>query len=63
MADDAEDAYEVVPVTCHACAARDAEQREVSGRIDTPDNRNWDSGLDRSSVDGTYLVVTKKGGD
>jgi hypothetical protein len=60
--DEANDgAYEVHPVTCFACAVRDAEQREVSERIDTPDSRKA-GGIDRSTVDGTYMVVTKKGG-
>ena len=54
--------YEVVPVTCWACAARDGESRAVSERIDTPDSRK-PGGLDRSSVDGTFLLVKKKGGD
>lgn len=61
MAEDAEGKYEAVPLTCWACAARDAEQRSVSERIDTPESRRRD-GIDRSAVDGTFLIVRKKGG-
>lgn len=57
-----EDAYEVVPVMCFACAARDAEQRSVAERLDTAEHRR-SGGIDRSAVDGTYLAVVRKGGE
>jgi hypothetical protein len=60
MDTDNEGHYEAVPMTCFACAARESEQRSVSERIDTADNRGSGK-LSRESVDGVYIGVAERG--
>ena len=44
--------FEVVPVACFACAARDAEERHASELID--------GGMNRSAFDGIYFAVQER---
>ena len=53
MDPDADGAYESVPLTCFACAARDAENRAVS------DARSKESQTS-TSFDGLYIGVQKR---
>lgn len=56
FAEEADGRYVAEPLTCHACAARDAESRRAS---EARQSGNWGEG----SFDGVYFAITEKAGD
>lgn len=53
MSEDADGAYEAVPLQCHACAARDAESRNAS-------EMKRDNKMSAESFDGLYFGVVRR---